>query len=401
MIVNNIPSHITKVMLFFGIAILVTSPAFALGAGARNMLLIGAMAISPLLLVQYPIFNKRVDLPLMLFLTCTISFPLIFHPLTMRWSTALYSGMFGVFFMAMTRLFHFSDAKLNDLQVLFKSIIYAYLFVLLIQQTCVLFGFPIFNVSNYSPLEPWKLNSLMSEPEHSGRMVALLMYSFLTMKEIEKGAALSFKESWNEDKILWCAFLWVMLTMVSAGAYLFLLVVLSKLLNRKTIVSLLALVLVLAFIVTMMGGETFMRTYKLVLSVFTFDTMKMFRADHSGALRFVPSIICWQHLDLTSLNGWFGYGVDYTSTFLYRYVPGVVKGYTGGGLMLYALEYGFLSFLIFAISSFRYCYDSDNKIATITFWTFSILLSGVNLQITWSTMMLLYINKKMKELYLN
>ncbi|MCQ4775834.1 hypothetical protein NE634_19540, partial [Lacrimispora saccharolytica] len=75
----------------------------------------------------------------------------------------------------------------------------------------------------------------MSEPEHSGRMVALLMYSFLTMKEIEKGAALSFKESWNEDKILWCAFLWVMLTMVSAGAYLFLLVVLSKLLNRKTI----------------------------------------------------------------------------------------------------------------------------------------------------------------------
>ena len=75
MIVNNIPSHITKVMLFFGIAILVTSPAFALGAGARNMLLIGAMAISPLLLVQYPIFNKRVDWPLMLFLLCTISFP--------------------------------------------------------------------------------------------------------------------------------------------------------------------------------------------------------------------------------------------------------------------------------------------------------------------------------------
>ena len=100
---------------------------------------------------------------------------------------------------------------------------------------------------------------------------------------------------------------------------------------------------------------------------------------------------------MTSLNGLFGYGVDYTSTFLYRYIPGVVKGYTGGGLMLYALEYGFLSFLIFAISSFRYCYDSDNKIATITFWTFSILLSGVNLQITWSTMMLLYINKKMKE----
>ena len=400
MIVNNIPSRITKGMLFCGIAVLVTSPAFALGAGARNMLLIGAMAISPLLLILYPIFNKRVDLPLILFLVCTISFPLIFHPLTMRWSTVLYSGMFGVFFMAMIRLFHFSEVKLNDLQTLFKSIIYAYLSVLLIQQVCVLLELPIFNVSNYSPLEPWKLNSLMSEPEHSGRMVALLMYSFLTMKEIEKGASLSFKESWSEDKALWCAFLWVMLTMVSAGAYLFLLVVLSKLLNRKTVVSLLALVLILAVIVTMMGSETFMRTYKLALSVFTFDTMEMFRADHSGALRFVPSIICWQHLDLTSLNGWFGYGVDYTSSFLYKHVPGVVKGYTGGGLMLYAIEYGFLLFLVFVISSFRYCYDSDNKIATIAFWTFS-LLSGVNLQITWSTMMLLYINKKMKEQYIN
>lgn len=206
MIVNNIPSRITKGMLFCGIAILVTSPAFALGAGARNMLLIGAMAISPLLLMLYPIFNRRVDLPLILFLVCTISFPLIFHPLTMRWSTVLYSGMFGVFFMAMTRLFHFSEVKLNDLQTLFKSIIYAYLSVLLIQQVCVLLELPIFNVSNYSPLEPWKLNSLMSEPEHSGRMVALLMYSFLTMKEIEKGASLSFKESWGEDKALWCAF---------------------------------------------------------------------------------------------------------------------------------------------------------------------------------------------------
>lgn len=299
--------------------------------------------------------------------------------------------------MSLIRLYHFSKVELNDLQVLFKTIIYAYLSVLLIQQVCVLLGLPIFNVSNYSPLEPWKLNSLMSEPEHSGRMVGLLMYSFLTMKEIEKGTSLTFKETWNEDKRLWCAFLWVMLTMVSAGAYLFLLVVLSKLLNRKTLFSLLVLVLVLAVVVTIMGGETFMRTYKLILSVFTFDTREMIRADHSGALRFVPSIICWQYLDLSSFSGWFGYGVDHTSTFLYKYVPGVVKGYVSGGLMLYAIDYGFLPFLLFAITSFKYCYDANNKIATIAFWTFSVLLTGVNLQLTWSTMMLLYMNKKMKE----
>lgn len=100
MIINNIPSHVTKKMLFVGISILVTSPAFALGAGNRNLLLISAMAISPLLLIIYPIFNKRVDLPLLLFLVCTISFPLIFHPSTMRWSTVLFTAMYGIFYVS-------------------------------------------------------------------------------------------------------------------------------------------------------------------------------------------------------------------------------------------------------------------------------------------------------------
>ena len=117
---------------------------------------------------------------------------------------------------------------------LIKGLIFAYFVVLLIQQCCVLLGLPIFNVSNYDVTQPWKLNSLMSEPEHSGRMMALLVFSYLTIQDCIVGRKMIFKESWRKDKAIWLAFLWSMLTMVSAGAYLFLFIVLffHKLVNH-------------------------------------------------------------------------------------------------------------------------------------------------------------------------
>lgn len=94
-----------------------------------------------------------------------------------------------------------------------------------------------------------------------------------------------------------------------------------------------------------------------------------------------------------TVDGWFGYGIDYVSDFMSNYLAGVPKGYTGGGLLLYAVEYGFLPFIVLAIITFHLCYDKGNKIPTILFWIFSILFTGVNSQLAWSTITLLYIVK--------
>lgn len=123
----------------------------------------------------------------------------------MRWSTVLYSCMFCLYFISLSHLFSFSNISQSGILKLLKYILIAYAIVLFIQQICVLLGIPIINLSNYDIRQPWKLNSLMSEPEHSGRMVALLMYSYLSIKSANNGKE-NFIESWKNDKLLWMAF---------------------------------------------------------------------------------------------------------------------------------------------------------------------------------------------------
>ena len=214
MVLSSVSPNISRKIFIIGTTLLFIAPAFALGDGARNLLLIIAMGISPILFLFYPIIKIKTDLPLIIFI------------------------------------------------------------VLVIQQICVLTGLPILNVSNYNPETPWKLNSLMSEPEHSGRMMAILMYSYLTIKENVTRKVLILKEEWRDDKGVWIAFLWSMITMMSAGAYLFLLIVLFKFFNRKTLFSLLILLSIIIVIVRIFEIDSFMRTYRLAVATFSFDMTK-------------------------------------------------------------------------------------------------------------------------------
>jgi len=391
----NIPPTTTKNLLFVGLILLLTSPAFALGSDARNLLLIGAMGLSPLIFILIPAIT-RTAIYLYIIIILSILCPLINHPETMRWSTVLYGCMFNLYFIALSTLLAFSRVSQNDIIKLLKFLLLAYTITLLIQQTCVLLGIPIFNVSNYNIRQPWKLNSLMSEPEHSGRMIALLMYAYLSIKSIKAGKE-SLIESWKEDKLIWSAFLWCMLTSLSAGAYLFLFIVLSKFLTVKNCLKVTGITLIFLLIINALFEPTALNRFiKFFFAILTFDLDMIYQVDQSAALRIVPSILCIQKINLLSIDGWFGCGVDYVSRFMSDYLPGVENGYTGGGMFLYAVEYGFLAFIVLSVVSFRLCYDRDNIIPTILFWIFSVLLVGINSQLSWSTIMMLYIVKYCK-----
>ena len=62
---------------------------------------------------------------------------------------------------------------------------------------------PIFNLSNYDLNEPWKLNSLSAEPSHSARIMALLMYCYITIKELVTNIKYNFKFDLKKDKWIW------------------------------------------------------------------------------------------------------------------------------------------------------------------------------------------------------
>ena len=105
-----------------------------------------------------------------------------------------------------------------------------------------------------------------------------------------------------------------------------------------------------------------------------------------------------QLADISSVNGWFGHGIDHVSTILNNlvYIGGMPDNWSGGGMFLIWIEYGFLSFFLFTIISFISIFDKKN-LFTIVFWFFLVFMYGVNSQIVWITIILLFTIKYFKK----
>lgn len=382
-----------KVLKIF-ILLIVISPAFALGEGNRNLLLIAVMGLTPLFLFYKPAFMPKIDIALLFLCLCMMIFPLLFHYETMRWSTVLYSCMFCLFFMTYARLLNHSSFTIEMYSRLLKNLIYAFCIALILQQICVLFNLPIINKSNYSLLEPWKLNSLTSEPSHTARLVAILMYSLLWMEDKIAGEKVEFTQSYKNHKKVWLAFFWVMVTSISGTAILMILVVVLKYFKRQQIIQGCISLIIFVFILSFVQFKPVQRVYKITEAALTFNKREMMKVDHSASLRLIPMMVCFEKLDLTTLNGWTGHGVDYTSKIMYKNVSGVREGYTSGGYGIIALEYGFIPFMIITSFTLGICYHKKNKLQSVILWFFCCFFLGINIQIAWAFIFLSYTNKQ-------
>jgi hypothetical protein len=379
---------------FLVILILVSmavSPAIALGEGNRNLLLIGVMAMSPVIILYYGRFD-RINGWLALFMASIILFPLVGHPESMRWSTVLYSVMFCLTFMAYSELLKHSYFTPINYQKLLKYLIYAYAITLIIQQFCVLTGLPVFNLSNHNPIEPWKLNSLAAEPSHSARIVALLMYCYITITELIQKRKYNFKIQIKKDKWVWLAFVWTMVTMGSGTAFLFIGIVLLKFMRFRNLVPTFIIGGTILFLVENLEVSAYERTYETVLATLTLDENTIIKTDHSAAIRIVPLIVLAKMVDITTWDGWFGHGVDYVGSFLGDYIPGLPEGVSGGGFFALWMEYGFISFTLFFIFSLSSSYRKGDYIS-ILFWFMLVFLYGINSQIVWLCIVLLFTNR--------
>ena len=385
--------------LYLIIISMAIAPAFALGEDNRNLLLIGVMILSPMIILSSKRI-KRSNVWLLLFMTSIILVPFVYQPASMRWSTVMYSIMFCLTFIAYVQLLYQDSFTVENYQKLLKYLIYAYFVVLLIQQFCVLTGLPIFNLSNYILSEPWKLNSLAGEPSHSARIVGLLMYCYITIKELIIKRNYNFYLDIKDDKWVWLAFLWTMVTMGSGTAFLFIIIVLLKFIRLHSLLPLFAISSLIIFFVNIMDISAFERTFKVFIATLTLDVDTIITADHSASQRIVPILIVAKMLDLTTLNGWFGHGIDYGSSFLSTMIPGVADNYTGGGLLLVSLEYGFITCVLFFIFSFSNSFKKGDYLS-IVFWFMLVFMYGVNNQIVWLCIILLFTNKYFKRLSSN
>lgn len=381
---------INRFFLYLIITSLAVAPAFVLGDDNRNLLLIGVMVLSPFVIFAFKGFYNQ-DVWLILLMICLALAPLLYHPETMRWGTVLYSWMFCLTFMAYNRLLHNNVFSAYQFYKLLKFLIIAYFVTLLIQQFCVLTGLPIFNVSNYSLQEPWKLNSLSAEPSHSGRIVGLLFFCFISTKEILLKRSYSLKKDARADKWIWIAFLWTMLTMGSATAFLFIFIVSLKFIQRKNIITLIALVLIFFIILANNEVPSIDRAIKIIEATFSLDINKVIAVDHSASFRIVPIMVLITMIEIFSLDGLLGHGIDSVSLFLYQYIPGGADKVSGGGFLFVWYEYGFLSFiflLIFSLKATIY----KGQLINLVFWFFLVFIYGINNQIIWLCIILLFTN---------
>lgn len=400
MIPNITKTNLIKFWLSLLIISFATSPAFALDSSNMNLLLIGVMLISPIILFISIRSISIEDILLILFMLSIIFSPLINHPETMRWSTVIYSCMFIISFITYKHLLYKDIFRIENFEKLIRYLIYAYTLVLIIQQICVLLGLPIFNLSNYSPAEPWKLNSLTSEPSHSARIVGLLMYCYIVIKEIMLNRKYNLKNDLKVDKWIWFSFFWIMITMGSGTAFLFIFLVLSVFLSFRNLIILLLVFIILIGAITFFEITAFDRTWKVFLATLTLDTNKIIAADPSASVRIVPFIIISQLVDFTTFNDWFGYGVDYVKSIFSTYVRigGLPEGFTGGGMFQVWLDYGLLSFLLFVYFTFSATYLKDS-IVSVFFWFLLVFMYGVNSQIVWVTIVLLFTLNYFKQQY--
>ena len=373
------------------IVLLAVSPAFALGEGNRNLLLIGAMLLAPVILLRYPVIIKKIDIPLTVLMFCMIAFPLAFHPETMRWSTVLYSCMFGLNFMAFARILYFRIYTSEDFTRLLEYLIYAYGTVFLIQQFCVLTGLPIFNVSNYSPEEPWKLNSLMSEPSHAARVISLLMYLFiLNKKQIDPDY--TFQESWTTSRYVWLAYFWMVLTMGSSTVFIFTVIVFAQFFNpRKILKTVLPILTVLFLVFTFSENKSVKRVQNIVSAMVTLDEKKIIKADHSASFRIVPTLQGARFIGSSSLNDWFGYGVD-ADAGLIKPLPTVKYGNAGAFYMW--VNFGLITAILYWTFSFSIIFIRKNPSSALLWFFLIFMYGGVNNQIIWLTLTLLFTHKK-------
>lgn len=366
------------------IILVAVSPAFALGEGNRNMLLIGAMCLSPYFFIRYPIIIPKVDIPLTLLCFMMITFPLIFHPETMRWSTVLYSCLFCLYFMAFARVLSVKVYSLLDFAQLLKGLIFAYCIVLIIQQFCVLFGLPIFNVSNYTPLEPYKLNSLMSEPSHSARIIPILMYFYILVKERINGEMYVLKERFTEDRKVWLAFLWSVLTMGSATAFIFLLIIVFKVFPsfKKANILLVIVVGILAVSVAVNENHNFDRAFRFAKAVTTLDEQQVIKADGSGAHRIVQSFRGAKSVGLNDMEDWLGHGIDADQKMISNWQSSDMVG--GAGMFSMWINYGFLVSVLWWSFTFKVIFQKNNKLVSFLIWfLIPAIGGGCNGQIIW------------------
>jgi hypothetical protein len=136
-------------------------------------------------------------------------------------------------------------------------------------------------------------------------------------------------------------------------------------------------------------GELTERIFAMSSAFLTLDYETVLNADHSGGMRLAPMLVLLDKIEVFSVSGLFGNGVDSVSLFMSDYIWGVTEGITGGGLLALWYEYGLIAFLFFVFFTLKTTSALKSPV-NFLIWFILIFIAGVNNQMVWLAIILLH-----------
>ena len=296
---------------------------------------------------------------------------------------SLFYGILFVFtFFQYKHLLYKKCMSAYNYRILLKRLVYAYFIVIIIQQFSKIIGAPILNgLSFYT--DDFRFNSLSNEPSHSSIILMVIMISYIYMSKIVLGKEYQFKMVYGEDRILWFAYFYALLTSGSSTAFLVVPVTMCYFINCRSFFIALSGILFICYLsITYIDNPAFERIQQLLPSLLSLDPELIALADLSGASRINPVIYYIQDFNINSLNTWIGLGRGYSEPMLMERVLGhetdAVRG-SGGIFPILFYDYGLMCGLFFL---YYYCFNKNCRFF-IVLWICFFYSADLNTYLQW------------------
>lgn len=370
--------------------------AFLTDAGLFNVPFLALAGLSPVVLFrQFYAKPRDYDMVLTAMWCLMLCFSLFHYD-----SFSIYTICFTLFFIfAYQSFMRGVECRYIPFELYLRTVkwlLYAYWVVLIIQDICIIFGWPVFNLINTN-VEGFKLNSLAMEPSHTSRYVFLLMLSFLFLREMQEGRGYC-RQMFKRDKWPWIAFFYCMLFMGSTSAIMSIPMFFLRFMTKRNLVYV-AIGVGLLFVVGNFFSEyeVVQRGLKSFSAIITFDETNIIEADGSGATRLAPVITYIKTMDPTSAAFWFGYGMngekDVLAAAMRRVAWALPEGMSIGGIVATFINYGFLCAILLFVFLFKKCFIKKHGMDFVLMFLIVITPSGLNTLISWAAIMSMSANK--------
>ena len=311
-----------------------------------------------------------------------VLFSALSHPATLRWSTVLFFISFMITYITYYNIITIDKLlKRKEFIVIIRRLIFAYAFILFLQHCFVIIGIKIFPLINLiEDLDRGIAgNSLSNEPSTAAVTISFTFLALLRMYEIDNGGEkISFALLWEKDKWIVVAFLYIMIGLVSGTAMIGLFLIATYFLSPKHFIVFFPISIILIIIFINIDFLPLNRARDSLLAFLTLDRIAVLKADGSSAARIIPIVNTISNLDLSSLEGWFGHGVDY----------GLSKGIFSSRVMIGGIaDYGFLSFIVMQIIVYTCMIKKIISLETLL-WMFLGMMTLSNVPVNWGAMMM-------------